>query len=272
MNQPMIDLDYHVHSGCSPDATGVSMEKMCESAVEQGIGQIVFTDHFEFYTDGFQGYPFNETYLQRYFNELSECRKKFGSRLTVLSGMEFGQIHLQPLAMEWYRSHLPFDYLIGSLHKLDNTDLKDMDYRSDLGGTLNRYFNSLYDMVSAGGYDCVGHIDLIRRYAAKQGIQISSEYCAGRFDRILKKIIQLGKGIEINTSGLRQEAHDTFPSPEILKRYHELGGTIVTVGSDAHRPQDVGAGFDRAAEILAEAGFNSICEFRNHKPSFRKIA
>lgn len=273
MHKPCIDVDYHVHSGISPDAKGVPMEEMCKSAIRKGLKQIVFTDHFEYYTSDYKGYPFNEEYIMAYFDQIDDCRKKFGSRITILSGMEFGQIHLQPAAMKKYSLQFPFDYIIGSLHKIDNIDLMYQDYlNSDLNEITNNYLDNLYQMVCVGEYDCVGHIDLIKRYAAKQGIKIRLENHADQLDRILKKIIELGKGIEINTSGLRQEVNEALPSFKILKRYRELGGTIITIGSDAHKPEDIGANFAQAWATALNAGFRSISEFKEHKVAFLKIS
>lgn len=84
---------------------------------------------------------------------------------------------------------------------------------------------------------------------------------------VLKNVIQKGKGIEINTSGLRQEVGRAMPSLSILKLYRQLGGEIITVGSDAHTVKDVAAGFSEAAELLETAGFSAYATFQNGVPT-----
>ena len=90
------------------------------------------------------------------------------------------------------------------------------------------------------------------------------------FDKILREIIKRGKGIEVNTSGINRAGH-MLPHPSIIRRYHELGGRIITIGSDAHKPQNVGAYIKDAIDIIAEAGFQEITLFKNREPSFISI-
>ena len=107
------------------------MEEMCNAAIAAGIEEIAFTDHYEFYAGGITGKYFNRGYLIRYFEELDKCRQMYEGRLIIRSAMEFGQLHLDPEKASGIIKSWPFDYLIGSVHKIDNIDLSQMEFRKD---------------------------------------------------------------------------------------------------------------------------------------------
>ena len=260
----MLTTDYHVHS-VSPDAK-VPMSEMCEGAIKQGVREIAFTDHYEFYAHGIHRKFFHEDYLKLYWENLECCREKFAGQLTIRSGMEFGQTHLCPDEAFGIIRKYPFDYLLGSIHKIENIDLEHMVYTErTVPQILESYYQNLIELSAKGEYDCLAHLDLAKRYAMKSGQKVDYDFCADFIDEILKNVIARGKGIEVNTSGLRQGIGETMPGLRTLKRYRELGGTIITVGSDAHRPQDVGADLNAAAALLKEAGFTKISSFERRR-------
>ncbi|MEM1484280.1 histidinol-phosphatase HisJ family protein [Oscillospiraceae bacterium PP1C4] len=262
--------DYHVHS-ISPDAR-VSMTEMCRSACEKKIDELVFTDHYEFYSNNMTSQYFNEEYLKRYFDEIAECQKIYTDRLTVKTGMEFGQLHLQIETADKILKKYPFDYVIGSLHKIANIDLENQGYNSD---TLDRigesYYQELLKVARLGDFDCLGHLDLFKRYARRYGFSDGYEKHQNIIREILKVVISRGKGIEINTSGLRQGVGETMPSNAILEMYKQLGGDIITVGSDAHYPKDIGDGIELVYSCIKQLGFSKIAVYKNRKYSFIKI-
>ena len=206
--------DYHMHSEISPDAH-FSMEAMCESALKNGMREIAFTDHYEFYVNGVVRPWFNERYVEKYFETLEECRKKFEGRLSIKSGMEFGQL-----------------------------DMK---------------------LSEEGDFDCLAHIDYFKKHCAKQNLPDLYEEYQPTIKKVLKNVIRRGKGIEINTACMGSILEDTMPGMEILRMYKELGGRIITAGSDSHRPERIGYGFDRVYQMLKEAGFDSISIYKNRK-------
>lgn len=260
----MLTTDYHTHS-ISPDAN-LPMRDMCQAAVERGLTELAVTDHYEFYAHGIKGRYFHEDYLKAYWESLEACREEFAGRLVIRSGMEFGQLHMaQREAFDIIRKY-PFDYLIGSIHKIENVDLEHMEYTErTVPQIVTSYYRHLAELSAYGEYDCLGHLDLVKRYAIRNGHQVDYEMCAEYIDEILKNVIARGKGIEVNTSGLRQGIGETMPGLRTLKRYRELGGTVITVGSDAHRPQDVGTDLDGAAKLLKEAGFTKTCSFERRR-------
>ncbi|MDD2955890.1 MAG: histidinol-phosphatase HisJ family protein [Oscillospiraceae bacterium] len=264
--------DYHTHSTISPDAKS-PMEDMCRAAVEKGLSEIVFTDHFECRAPGKAGYLFDLPYLERYFQELSRCQELFDGQLVLKRGIEMGQPNMNQEMEKAVMGAFSFDYVIGSIHKLDNVDLGNMTYTAEnIGDICRENLRYLLDMAKNSVFDCMGHVDLIKRYAAKQGFSVDLMDYREELEEILRVLISRGKGMEINTSGLRQEAREALPSLSILKLYRSLGGEILTLGSDAHTTADVAAGLEDAREMALEAGFRHLALYTGHQPSFYSIA
>ena len=124
-------------------------------------------------------------------------------------------------------------------------------------------------------FDVYGHIDYVIRYVIKYYDNVINKINYDEFrdilDEILLVIINKDKGIEINTSGIRYGLNSVHPNIEILKRYKELGGKIITIGSDAHRVEDLASHFDIAIDLLEQSGFEEIAVYHNRKPDFIKI-
>ncbi|WP_312645087.1 histidinol-phosphatase HisJ family protein [Hydrogenoanaerobacterium sp.] len=269
-----IIADYHMHS-ISPDAR-IPMEKMCLAAIERGLTEIAVTDHVEIYAPDYQGKEplmFDDAYLDRYFVEWEHCREKFDGRLIVRRGIELGQPDCNRENAKRILEKYHFDYVLGSIHKLYAVDLAFKHYSERTNDSIARKnLELLYELADIGDFDCMGHIDLIKRYATRQGQQVSLMKYPEELTAILKRLVERGKGLEINTSGLRQGLGETLPALDILKLYRQLGGEVLTVGSDAHRDTDVAADFDAALELALAAGFTKLALYENRKCSFYSIA
>lgn len=259
--------DYHIHSN-SPDARQ-DMKNMCQAAVDRGIDEIVITDHYEFYFGGVTNKHFHKEYLKKYYHDLDLCQTLFAGKLTVKTGLELGQGYLDSDNYHEIIESYPFDYLIGSLHKIHNIDLGTMDYNEEsLDLIAGKYYEQLIEMTNTIEFDCLGHLDLVKRYAGKAGYVIEPYRYFDQITQVLRNIISQDKGIEVNTSTLRQGMKEPMPGLDILKLYHELGGKIVTVGSDAHNPKEVGRDIKKAYELLKTAGFTSYAIYKNRKYRF----
>lgn len=265
-------FDYHVHTFLSMDGHE-SIYSMCESAIEKGLKEIAITDHFESlsYDPDSKAYKPMES-----LRNVIVARDKYEGKLTVKLGIELGQPHRFMKNAASVLSKVPYDYVIGSVHAFpDDTDASEIDYSSvsieDIG---LRYLAQIKLLAETGDFDCVGHMDLVRRYRAKR-YGSCSEFTLmmhkDMLEEVLKTIIQRGKGIEINTSGLRQALGDTMPGFDVVKFYRELGGEILTVGSDAHHAKDVGKNIEDAAELAKKAGFKYLTLFSGRKPEMITI-
>lgn len=267
----MLHQDYHVHCLNSPDSRE-PLEEICRGAIAVGMTEIMVTDHYEMFTDAYERPAWRPDYLEQCRESVEKCRELFREQLYVGFGIELGQWHLQPETAARVTREYSFDFVIASNHKMDDVDLKFLTYADmDRKALCRRYLEGLLEIAEYGDFDCLGHLDLIKRYAAAQGFSIRAEEEEELTRTILKTLVRREKGLELNTSGLRQSVKEMFPSMTILKWYREEGGEIITVGSDAHRRRDVAAGFPAAEELLKRAGFKEISCFRKRKEFRRKV-
>ena len=268
----MIKLDYHSHSFFSPDSYA-TIDEMAEMAIELGIEEYAVTDHVDFLHPS--GKLANAQPMSRYVNAVLEKQRNFAGRLKILLGVEFGLRMDSIASAEKIAAEYDFDIIIGSTHEyLDGTDY----YLPNFYGTKAKqeaytaYFENMLNVINACDcFDVVGHLDYIERYGRYNDKTLHYKDYAEVIDAVLRAVIQKGKGIELNTSGLAYGLGHAHPCSEILRRYKELGGEILTVGSDAHRPVAVGQYFENAKKILEDVGIKYITSFENRKPTMVKI-
>ena len=168
----------------------------------------------------------------------------------------------------------PFDLVIGSSHVVNGIDpYYPVFYKGKTEHeAYTEYFESILDNLHSGAdFDVYGHIDYVVRYGPDKNKYYSYEKYADIIDAILKEIISQGKGIELNTAGFKYGLGHPNPTEDVLKRYHELGGEIITVGADAHKPEHVAYDFDKVSNILKDAGFMYYTVFENRVPAFIKL-
>ena len=262
--------DCHNHSDRSPDGKH-SVEAMAARARELGLYVHTLTDHCECN-------EYEENYRQRVraaWEAMDALNPPEG--LTFLRGLELGQPMQNLRGAEEAVARYPYDFVIGSLHNLrGRQDFYYMDCRSmdpeELHGLLDDYWSEILEMISWGKFDSLGHLTYPLRYIqGDQGVQVDMSRHAGRIDQVLRALIQKGIALEVNTSGLRQKLGETMPGPALLRRYYELGGRLVTLGSDAHRTEDLGKGIDQGMELLKQTGFTEFAIFRQHKPEMQPL-
>lgn len=257
--------DFHLHSEYSIDSTA-TMEDVILSAINKNIEIICFTDHIDLFFDSYkEDQDFDKS---SYFSNIDKLKDKYNHKIEIMTGVELG---LQPSLIDRYNKFMensPFDFVIMSTHTVEDMGIHKNQYYEciDALQALERYYNSIYSSIKGfTDFDIVGHLDYIDRYIPSDyEIPAYDEYCF-MVEKILKLIIENGKGIEINTSGLRYGLGTCHPKVEVLKLYRELGGDIITIGSDAHFPEDVGYGYESAKNLLKELGFKYIHIFKNRK-------
>lgn len=249
-------LDLHTHSDSSPDAEH-SVSLMCEHALRRGIRGIAVTDHCE--CDAYLKDGYNITSAQSLF-QAGKARHIFEGQMIVLLGIELGQPILDLRAAKDALSRPSLDFVLASMHNLrDKQDFYYLDYtkrENEPYALLEEYFDSLIRIVQWGNFDSLAHLTYPLRYmVGKYGLNIDISRFYDRIDCIFKGLIEKGKALEVNTSGLRQELKTTMPDLELLRRYRAMGGELLTIGSDAHRAEDVGAGIADGMALALEAGF-----------------
>lgn len=272
-------FDYHVHSYYSDDSE-YPMEDIIKDAIFKKIDEICFTDHVDYGIKidpmGRSEQELRERVLNvnypAYFDELAECKKKYENDIVVKQGMEFGIQRHTIEQFETLFSKYPFDFIILSCHQIDDKEFWSQDFQ--FGKTQKeyneRYYQEILEVIKKyKNYSVLGHLDLINRYD-KCGIYPFKKV-SDIISEILRQVILDGKGIEINTSSFRYGLSDLTPSQNILKLYRNLGGTILTIGSDSHEPEHLGAHIQETMKRLRELGFNYICTYENMKPQFHKL-
>lgn len=267
----MFYSDYHIHTNFSSDSTA-SMNKMIQQAIKCGLKEIAITDHIDFqYPDS--NFPFQIKYKE-YSNTIKNFQELYKNKITIRIGVEIG---LQPQVIEQNIELCKnnfYDFVIGSSHCVDGFELCSDTYF--MGKTkkqaYTRYFEDVLDNVeTCNFFNVYGHIDYINRYSDYEENTLHYKDYSDILDEIMEKLIEKGQGIEINTSGYKYGLGHTHPQLPMLKRYKELGGEIVTIGSDAHIPEFISDHFDKAYEMLKQAGFKAITTFKNRKPIFVDI-
>lgn len=265
-----IITDYHVHTEFSGDCN-TPMAEIVRRSIQLGLKEVMLTDHLDF------DYPNKELSFEidyeEYMRNINILRAHY-KEIDILMGVEVGyQPHLNDRFNEVLNAY-PFDFVICSIHAWNGLEIDKGDLfkgRSQEDG-YRAYFEMLKHAVeNFNNCDVYGHLDFIVRYGDFQDKTLSYQTYKDIIDEILSMIIKKGKGIELNTSGLRYNLNSMHPNRDILKRYFELGGGIITLGSDAHMLKDLCADFDKAIKHLKEIGFTKITTFKNRKPSFIKI-
>lgn len=263
-------IDSHVHTEFSPDANS-NMEEIIKKSIEMGLKQVVFTDHVDL--DSPDKLFSQEINYVNYMKRIKELKFKY-TNIEILMGVEIGyQPHLNKRLNNFLKSY-PFDFVICSIHSCDGLDFYNGDFfkgRSERESYM-RYFETIKSSIeNYANYDVYGHLDAIVRYSSFSGKKLNYTEFKEILDNILELIIKNGKGIELNTSGLRYGLKSMHPNEEILKRYFELGGEILTLGSDAHNTKDLHADFKKAIKLLKKIGFKKITKFEKRAPIFIEI-
>ena len=258
--------DYHLHTAFSCDSQA-TMAAQCEAAIALGLREICVTDHSDWEPlDSCSGFYRPDAY----FAELAANRERYGDRLTIRAGVEIGEIHRFGVEAAQLLSAHPYDFAIGSLHWVTSRLTLTPGYFEGWTpkAAYETYYAELLDVVDAGGFDVIGHIDVPKR----AGFSIENGYDSNDYEEplraVLRAAIERGIGIEINTGTARRPVGKPSPDLPVLQWYRELGGEIVTVGSDAHRPEHIGYRFDDARELLDAAGFTAITRFEGRKATF----
>lgn len=258
--------DSHVHTNLSMDSNG-DIDLTIKEAIKKRMKYLTITDHHDFEYE-------NDTFLQdpfKYYDIINSYKEKYKDAIELLIGIEIGIESRFFKELETFVNSVPFDFVIGSSHVVNGEDPYYEHYWIDNSEehNMNKYFLSILENVTNfNNYDVYGHLDYAIRYAPSKDDNYSYEKYSHVIDNILNAIIQSGRGIEINTGGLRKNLRSTNPHEDIIKRYVQLGGNIITIGSDAHSPSDIGKDFDVARKILIAAGINQYCIFKKRRPVF----
>ncbi|MGN0622224.1 MAG: histidinol-phosphatase HisJ family protein [Porcipelethomonas sp.] len=280
----LLIIDCHTHTHNSVDGHDTVHER-CLNAIQLGLDAMAVTDHCEanrFYEKEHYSIlipkecdDYNyQLYFKNSMDEIHRAKEDFDGKLNLICGVELGQATADLQAAQKILSDSRLDFVIGSMHELPGRDdFAFLKYSADsVYEILDENFSEILKLAKWNGFDVLGHLTYTLRYIqGEQGIKVD----LSRYDDIIAEIFRIiinnGKGIEINTSGLRQKYGYTFPAYNYIKLYRELGGEIITVGSDSHTTADLGKGIAEGIALAQKAGFRYIAYFKNRKPEFLKI-
>lgn len=261
--------DSHMHTNFSSDSEA-PMELMTERAIGLGMESICFTDHYDkdYGTDEFQ------LDTEAYFKKIKLMQDKYADKIEIRAGVELGlQVHLKEW-MERYVTQYPFDFIIGSMHLLDGKDPYYKEYFSEKNEKelLREYFQATsVNLDSFHAFQSLGHLDYLVRYLGPEAAGYTYPEFAEEVDEVLHKLITYEIALEINTGGYRSARSCPNPGKDVLKRYRDLGGELITIGADGHTPEQVGYKFDNIRGLLKDCGFRYYSIYRQKKPHFMEI-
>lgn len=279
-------FDFHIHTDASPDGH-CPPPQLAEAAIAAGLTHIAVTDHYEaqpadpslFPGEGSRGWleaaaDRYEAVTARSWDNAAAVRELTAGKLTVAIGLELGSPLDDRARTEELIARRPYDFLLASQHA--NPGKPDWYYLQqfpdfDIRDELDAYFDALLDIVAWGRFHSLAHLTYPFRYIPADRLAALRGVWADKADAVLRGLAEKGLALEINTGGLRKPIAETSPALPLIKRFRELGGELITVGSDAHRPAEIGTGLDVAEALAAEAGFRYITRYEQGKPYPERI-
>ena len=261
--------DMHVHSQSSHDSVAkvYDIAKFC---IENGIKAFAITDHCDIQY-------YNPLIVESSINETKEAKKEFGDRVKILKGIEIGEVIWEKSCAEEILNKYDYDVVVSSVHAVrykrytepySTIDFSKMTEK-ELFEYLKTYFDEVLLMVSETNCDVMAHLTCPLRYiVGKYNLNVDMKKYELQIDKILDYVIKNGISMEINTSGIDTPFDSFMPDRWIIEKFVNKGGKLVTLGSDAHSPNNVAKGFEKADELLKSLGLTGYYYYENRKPIF----
>lgn len=271
--------DCHVHTYFSTDSE-TAPDLQLSRAAELGMTELCITDHEDYdAVSEDDGMPV--TFLldfDSYLDSMRKLREKWADRIRLNLGVEFGlQMRIQQFAAEFTQKYWDqFDYVIGSSHFIDGLDVyypayflknPDPDRKAAERERYRHYFEKTLERVKTFDcFDSFGHLDFVVRYGPYQNKYYNLKTYGDCIDPILRELIRKDKALEVNTGGYKYGMGEPNPGWDVVRRYRELGGKLITIGSDAHVPGYLGYEFEKTASLLKKCGFREYAVYHRHEP------
>ena len=255
-------IDYHLHTNHSFDSKQ-TMFDVCKKSVENGINEICFTDHLSLS-------PLSKSYKfldkNKYQQDIQELKKVFSEKLVIKTGLEICEPHLLEEGVSNEIRDMDLDFILGSIHNINNVGLREFGQITNADELYTIYFSHVLKLVNSKNLDVVAHLDLIKRYAFEKCGECNISLNHELLTKVFKKLIESGKGIEVNTSSLKTLCKSTMPNLDILNLYKSYGGEIITIGSDAHKLDDVSKDILGTYNLLRDIGFKYVFTYNKRNP------
>lgn len=271
----MIIADIHTHSSFSTDSTE-PMENMIDAAINKGLKYYCITEHMDIDFPMQPGQTEPEFLLDTdsYYTKFAELKEKYLQAhpdFTLLMGVELGlQPHLSSTHQEYVKQY-PFDFVIGSEHTTNRRDPYYPAFYADRSEVeaYTEYFDDIVTNINQfDNFDSLGHLDYVVRYGPNKNREYSYSKYSYCIDAILLKLIEKNIALEVNAGGYKYGLGEPNPCKDILLRYKELGGELITIGSDAHDCSRIANDFNLIAELLTNCGYKHYCVYQKRKPIY----
>lgn len=279
----MIKSDFHIHTSFSGDSE-TPMEDQIIKSIDLGLENICFTDHLDLEYP--EQYGYFDLEVEDYVKHVSLMKDKYKDQINITLGIEFGLIPEERVASKYVdlANKYPFDFILGSIHIIDWKDPYHPDYweGKSVNQGLEEYFKEILSSIQIyDEYDSLGHLDYIIRYAKlaknpKRNQELlfdNYEYKEYKevLDTILSHLIKNDKSLEVNSAGYKKGLGAPNPQYGILKRYKEMGGQLITIGSDGHETKHLAYDFDKVHDLLRAVGYEYYVIYKDRKPEMLKL-
>ena len=255
-------FDLHCHTHFSFDAAAESSaDALCRRAIELGITDLSITDHCDM--DSATGGLLNPYDEDAAWREAVEAKDRYRDRLNLMLGVELGNAHHAPKKAAEVLARHPYEFVIGSLHNLRG--MPDFWYfefvpmpQTEIEGFFGRMLEETRELIATPGITTLGHLTYMLRYVALAKRTFDVRPWFDRIEPIFRELVQRDIALEINVSTLWKGLGFSMPSADLLRLYRDCGGRVVTIGSDAHAPADLGRSIDEGADILRAVGLTKV--------------
>ena len=268
--------DMHTHSDNSFDAKS-TVDELCQAAVNRGLYALAVTDHCEAeYIKMGENCEFGsfDRQIPQSVRDINSAREKYKGKLLVIRGLELGEPMHDPRQTAHALRYADFDFILASVHNLiGRDDFYYLDYKTvDVNEILREYFDELAETAAFEHFDSLSHLTYPLRYIVeREGYYPDLDPFSEQIDRIFRILIQNKKALEINVSGLFKPIGRTLPDEALVRRFRELGGEYITIGTDAHSSDMVGKGIERGIAVAKAAGFKHCAIYVKHTPVMLEI-
>lgn len=262
-------VDCHLHTAAFSCDAKATLGGFVARAHEMELDLLTTTEHVDFDP---RDYGYGHYDQARHVAQREWVRGRSFGRLKVLIGVEIDYQVRYEADVRGFLGGAAYDFVIGSVHYAQGESIFspaffDLPERA----SYEAYLGQALQAVRSGLFDVLGHLDIVKRYGVEHYGPFQPERYAEQIDALLRACVETGTGIEVNTSGYRGPPEEPFPSLAVLSRYRELGGELLTVGSDAHVVEDLGRDVPLALELAQCAGFEAIAAFVDRQPMWLPI-
>lgn len=257
-------VDFHNHTSLCGHATG-TVDEYIAAAIKCGIRDFGFSDHAPLPHPIRESVTMTPDETEMYIEMINAKRAEYADRINIKVGFEVDFPLFDSLDRR-YLTDPRLDYLIGSCHFLEDWPFDHPDYidqfsKNDINDLYVKYYTEVEELIDTRLFQIIGHFDLLKKFGHRATINLDAQ-----LDRMAKKIAVSGIAVELNTAGLRKPVKEIYPAKNILEILFR-NNAAVTLGSDSHAPDEVGAGFDEAIELLHSVGYKKLVTFNKRQRS-----